>query len=66
MIAGDALEVDLPDFTASISNLPYGSSSELLFRLLPRKRPLLVMVQAEFAERMVADPGNSPSTAGCR
>ncbi|EMA38860.1 16S ribosomal RNA methyltransferase A [Halococcus hamelinensis] len=59
VVAGDALDVDLPEFSASVSNLPYGSSSELLFRLLPRERPLVVMVQAEFAERMVADPGSS-------
>ena len=54
---GDALSVELPEFTASVSNLPYGISSEILFRLLPAKRPLVVMVQREFAERMVASPG---------
>ncbi|CCQ32516.1 putative ribosomal RNA small subunit methyltransferase A protein [Halorhabdus tiamatea SARL4B] len=57
IIEGDALEVDLPDYTASISNLPYGASSEILFRLLPAEKPLLAMVQAEFADRMAADPG---------
>jgi 16S rRNA (adenine1518-N6/adenine1519-N6)-dimethyltransferase len=59
VIEGDALSVELPDFTASVSNLPYGISSEVLFRLLPRKRPLVATVQTEFAERMVADPGTS-------
>jgi len=57
VIEGDALEVALPEHTSSVSNLPYGVSSEVLFRLLPRKRPLLAMVQREFAERMAADPG---------
>ncbi|WP_440764238.1 16S ribosomal RNA methyltransferase A [Natronorubrum sp. DTA7] len=57
VIEGDALEVDLPDFTASVSNLPYGVSSEITFRLLPEKRPLVLMFQQEFAERMVAEPG---------
>jgi 16S rRNA (adenine1518-N6/adenine1519-N6)-dimethyltransferase len=57
VIEGDALSVELPDFTASVSNLPYGISSEVLFRLFPRKRPLVATVQTEFAERMVADPG---------
>ncbi|WP_255191742.1 16S ribosomal RNA methyltransferase A [Natronobeatus ordinarius] len=57
VVAGDALEVDLPAFTASVSNLPYGVSSEITFRLLPRKRPLVLMFQKEFAERMVAEPG---------
>ncbi|SDJ54507.1 16S ribosomal RNA methyltransferase A [Natronorubrum texcoconense] len=59
VIEGDALEVDLPDFTASVSNLPYGVSSEITFRLLPEKRPLVLMFQQEFAERMVAEPGTS-------
>jgi len=59
VIEGDALDVDLPDFTASISNLPYGVSSEIAFRLLPRDVPLILMFQQEFAERMAADPGTS-------
>ena len=59
VIAGDALEVDLPDFTASVSNLPYGVSSEITFRLLPENRPTVLMFQKEFAERMVAEPGTS-------
>jgi 16S rRNA (adenine1518-N6/adenine1519-N6)-dimethyltransferase len=58
VIAGDALEVDLPDFSASVSNLPYGASSEIAFDLLPRKRPLVLMFQREFAERMVAEAGD--------
>ncbi|ELZ10228.1 16S ribosomal RNA methyltransferase KsgA/Dim1 family protein [Natrinema thermotolerans DSM 11552] len=59
VIEGDALEVDLPDFTASVSNLPYGVSSEIAFRLFPEKKPLVLMFQQEFAERMVAEPGTS-------
>ncbi|MFU8866353.1 16S ribosomal RNA methyltransferase A [Natronococcus sp.] len=59
VLEGDALEVDLPEFSASVSNLPYGVSSEITFRLLPEKRPLVLMFQQEFAERMVADPGTS-------
>ncbi|QSW99552.1 16S ribosomal RNA methyltransferase A [Haloterrigena alkaliphila] len=59
VIEGDALEVDLPAFTASLSNLPYGVSSEITFRLLPEKRSLVLMFQREFAERMVAEPGTS-------
>jgi len=56
VIEGDALAVDLPEFTASVSNLPYGASSEIAFRLLPEGKPLVLMFQQEFAERMVADP----------
>ncbi|RQH03055.1 16S ribosomal RNA methyltransferase A [Natrarchaeobius oligotrophus] len=59
VIEGDALSVDLPAFTASVSNLPYGVSSEIAFRLLPEGRPLVLMFQREFAERMVAGPGTS-------
>jgi len=57
VVEGDALEVDLPAFSACVSNLPYGISSEVLFRLLPAGTPLVVTVQREFAERMAADPG---------
>jgi len=58
VIEGDALEVELPAYTASISNLPYGASSEILFRLLPDGKPLIAMVQAEFADRMAAEAGS--------
>ncbi|MXR51532.1 16S ribosomal RNA methyltransferase A [Halovenus sp. WSH3] len=57
VIEGDALEVALPEFSASVSNLPYGISSEIVFRLLPAGKPLVLTFQAEFAERMAADPG---------
>lgn len=59
VIEGDALQVELPSFTASVSNLPYGVSSEIAFRLLPHGRPLVLMFQREFAERMVAEPGTA-------
>jgi 16S rRNA (adenine1518-N6/adenine1519-N6)-dimethyltransferase len=57
VIEGDALDVEIPEFTASVSNLPYGISSEIAFRLLPADRPLVLMFQQEFAERMAADAG---------
>ncbi|ELZ55200.1 MULTISPECIES: 16S ribosomal RNA methyltransferase A [Halorubrum] len=59
VVEGDALDVDLPPFSACVANLPYGVSSEIAFRLLPEKRPLVLMFQAEFAERMVASAGES-------
>jgi 16S rRNA (adenine1518-N6/adenine1519-N6)-dimethyltransferase len=55
----DALEVALPAFTTSVSNLPYGVSSEIAFRLLPQARPLVLTFQREFAERMTAGPGTA-------
>ncbi|PSQ37040.1 16S rRNA (adenine(1518)-N(6)/adenine(1519)-N(6))-dimethyltransferase [Halobacteriales archaeon QS_9_70_65] len=57
VVEDDALEVELPAFTASVSNLPYGVSSELSFRLLPPRRPTVLTFQREFAERMAAEPG---------
>ncbi|MGQ4555015.1 16S ribosomal RNA methyltransferase A [Halobellus sp. GM3] len=57
IVEGDALEVDLPEFTACVSNLPYGISSAIAFRLLPKRRPLVLMFQREFGERMAADAG---------
>lgn len=57
VIEGDTLEVELPEFTTSISNLPYGVSSEIAFRLLPRQKPLVLTFQKEFAERMAATTG---------
>ena len=58
VVEGDALAVDLPPFTACVSNLPYGASSQIAFRLLPLGTPLVLMFQAEFAERMVAAAGD--------
>jgi 16S rRNA (adenine1518-N6/adenine1519-N6)-dimethyltransferase len=57
VVEGDAVDVDLPAFTACVSNLPYGASSPITFRLLPRGRPAVLTYQLEFAERLVAAPG---------
>jgi 16S rRNA (adenine1518-N6/adenine1519-N6)-dimethyltransferase len=57
VVTGDALDVDLPEFTVCVSNLPYGVSSEIAFRLLPRGKPTVLMFQKEFAERMAAEVG---------
>jgi 16S rRNA (adenine1518-N6/adenine1519-N6)-dimethyltransferase len=59
VVEGDALDVDLPPFSACVANLPYGVSSEIAFRLLPEEKPLVLMFQAEFADRMVASAGES-------
>ncbi|MDS0299228.1 16S ribosomal RNA methyltransferase A [Halogeometricum sp. S1BR25-6] len=59
VLEGDALDVDLPEFTACVSNLPYGISSAITFRLLPRGVPLVLMFQKEFGERMAAESGTS-------
>ncbi|MEM3401664.1 MAG: 16S rRNA (adenine(1518)-N(6)/adenine(1519)-N(6))-dimethyltransferase RsmA [Candidatus Hadarchaeales archaeon] len=58
LVRGDALRVDFPEFTKVVSNLPYGISSPLTFKLLERDFRLgVLMYQKEFAERMIARPG---------
>ncbi|MFB6111368.1 MAG: 16S rRNA (adenine(1518)-N(6)/adenine(1519)-N(6))-dimethyltransferase RsmA [Halobacteriaceae archaeon] len=57
VLAGDALAVSLPEYDSCVSNLPYGISSEITFRLLPHRRPAVLTYQREFAERMVATAG---------
>ena len=58
IVEGDALDAALPECTVSVSNLPYGISSQIAFRLLPAKCPLVLMFQREFAERMAAVAGD--------
>jgi len=64
LIEGDALDQDLPHVVAPpydvVANLPYHVTSPILHRLLegePRPRRLVLMVQAEVAERIAAPPG---------
>jgi 16S rRNA (adenine1518-N6/adenine1519-N6)-dimethyltransferase len=59
VVQGDALDVELPAYTCCVSNLPYGISSEVTFRLLPEREPAVLMYQLEFAERMAAESGTS-------
>jgi 16S rRNA (adenine1518-N6/adenine1519-N6)-dimethyltransferase len=67
VVHGDALEVDLaaelpPERPYSIlSNIPYAITSPLLFRFLdlePPPRRIVVTVQREVADRIVATPGS--------
>jgi 16S rRNA (adenine1518-N6/adenine1519-N6)-dimethyltransferase len=58
LIQGDALKIPFPGFDRFISNLPYSISSPLIFKLLEHSfRRGVIMVQREFADRMVASPG---------
>ncbi len=53
----DALEDDWPPFDKMVSNVPYGISSPLLFKLLDSDFALaILLLQKEFADRLVADP----------
>ena len=58
LIKGDAMKVDFPPFDKFVSNLPYSISTPIIFKLLEHDfKKAVVMVQKEFAERMVADVG---------
>jgi 16S rRNA (adenine1518-N6/adenine1519-N6)-dimethyltransferase len=57
LIEGDALEVPFPRFDRFVSNLPYSISSPIIFKLLEHNfEKGVVMLQKEFADRMVAKP----------
>lgn len=64
LLEGDALDLDLPDLVPPpfrvVANIPYHITSPLLHRLLerePRPDRLVLMVQAEVADRIAAAPG---------
>ncbi|MCL2786815.1 MAG: 16S rRNA (adenine(1518)-N(6)/adenine(1519)-N(6))-dimethyltransferase RsmA [Methanomassiliicoccaceae archaeon] len=58
LIRGDALDVQWPEFGKFVSNLPYSISTPVIFKLLAHGfEKAVVMVQKEFAERMVAGRG---------
>lgn len=53
LIHGDALEIDFPQFTKFVSNIPYEISSPLIFKLFRYKfNSAVLMLQKEFAERL--------------
>jgi 16S rRNA (adenine1518-N6/adenine1519-N6)-dimethyltransferase len=58
VIAGDVLELDLPKVDLIAGNIPYYITSAIIFKLANEKfdRAVLI-VQKEFAEKMVAKPG---------
>lgn len=60
LVRGDAVNAPIPPFDACVSNLPYQISSPFLFRLLSRDfRVAVLLVQKEFADRLVATPDTS-------
>jgi 16S rRNA (adenine1518-N6/adenine1519-N6)-dimethyltransferase len=60
VIVADAVKTDFPYFNKVVSNLPYKISSPITFKLLEYDFDFAVlMYQLEFAERMVAKPGES-------
>lgn len=58
---GDVLKSELPFFDVCVANLPYQISSPFVFKLLlhrPFFRCAVLMFQREFAQRLVAKPGD--------
>lgn len=66
VVQGDILDTDLAALAEDISalkvigNIPYNRTSPIVFRLLERPRPaeIVIMVQKEVGERMLAAPGS--------
>jgi 18S rRNA (adenine1779-N6/adenine1780-N6)-dimethyltransferase len=57
LLKGDAMKTEWPFFDLCIANLPYQISSPVIFKLLahrPLFRCAVLMVQKEFADRVVA------------
>lgn len=61
LLQGDVLKANLPYFDLCVANIPYQISSPLIFKLLSH-RPLfkcaVLLIQREFAMRLVAKPGS--------
>lgn len=61
IMVGDVLKTELPFFNICVANIPYQISSPLVFKLLlhrPFFRCAILMFQLEFAQRLVAKPGD--------
>uniref|UniRef100_A0A453BEZ0 rRNA adenine N(6)-methyltransferase n=1 Tax=Aegilops tauschii subsp. strangulata TaxID=200361 RepID=A0A453BEZ0_AEGTS len=62
VIQGDAMETEFPKFDVCVANIPYGISSPLIAKLLfgtYHFRTATLLLQKEFARRLVAMPGDS-------
>jgi len=58
VIQGDVLDIELPPFDKVVSNLPYHISSPITFKILDTKfKKGILMYQKEFAQHLVAQPG---------
>lgn len=58
IVHGDVLKVNLPDCNKVCANPPYFISSKLIFKLLEgRPKTIILTLQKEFADRLIAAPG---------
>ena len=61
LIQGDVLKTQIPFFDLCVANIPYQISSPLIFKLLSHRpifRCAVLMIQREFALRLVAKAGS--------
>ncbi|OVA08714.1 Ribosomal RNA adenine methylase transferase [Macleaya cordata] len=62
VICKDALKTDFPEFDLIVANIPYGISSPLIAKLVfgaNTFRSATLLLQKEFAKRLLAKPGDS-------
>lgn len=62
LIREDALKTELPHFDLVVANIPYGISSPLIAKLMfgtHSFRSATLLLQKEFARRLLANPGDS-------
>ncbi|XP_010277807.1 PREDICTED: ribosomal RNA small subunit methyltransferase, mitochondrial isoform X2 [Nelumbo nucifera] len=62
VICKDALKMDFPPFDLIVANIPYGISSPLIAKLVFGAYPFrsaTLLLQKEFARRLLANPGDS-------
>lgn len=58
IISGDFLKIELPEFEVVVGNIPYYITSPIIFRLKDYEfEKAVLIVQKEFAQKMVAQPG---------
>lgn len=57
IICADALDIDFTGFGKCVSNIPYEISSKIILKLGKCKNPAVLIIQKEFAERLIALPG---------
>jgi 16S rRNA (adenine1518-N6/adenine1519-N6)-dimethyltransferase len=59
LIHGDAVQIGWPKVNKLVANLPYTISSPVLFKFFEADIPMaVVMLQKEFAERLIAEPNS--------
>ncbi|EEF40772.1 ribosomal RNA small subunit methyltransferase, mitochondrial [Ricinus communis] len=61
IIHKDALKAEFPNFNIVVANIPYGISSPLVTKLVygvNKFRSLTLLLQKEFARRLLANPGD--------